>query len=187
MRRSKLWAPQAYFELCYFYLNFVQIQSSTSLMTRNHFTKLNPSTWLLITLGACSADATIKDIIGPNPTGTYRYTCDSGADSVGIQDRGGALSVYKNNQVLYTDHPGGNLSLFLTTQEPNVTEPFLRGFALENQTESDLEFYSLSLEVNVESGDLKVGEEKFIRSTPQDAWTLSSSQEVLTATNCRTP
>ncbi len=156
-------------------------------MTKHKLSNYNPSIWLLLALGACSADATFKDVFPPMPTTTYRYKCTSNGGSVGIADRGGALSVYKNDTVQFANHPGGDLSFFLTTQEPSDNDPYLRGFALENQTESDLEFYALSLEMNADTGVLIVGEEKYTRSTPQDPWNLSNIEEILNASGCRTP
>lgn len=156
-------------------------------MKTTHPTTINPYfVLLLFTLGACSVKSSAKGKFEPIPTSVkYRFECQSDQGKVGIRDLGGIFNVYQNDEVLFKNHDGGDLSIFLTSQEPQPGKPDFVGFAIESQTESDLQYYALNLSLNTESGMMKVQEEKYVRATPNDFWELSSSKSLLEANSCK--
>lgn len=156
-------------------------------MKTKHNTTINLLTILLaLGTGACSVKSSVNGKLpSPIPADiSYRYSCESDQGRVGVRDLGGIFSVYQNDEVLFRSHQGQDLSIFLTTQEPSPENPSFVGFAMESQNTNDLEYYSLTLTLDTEAGQLKVQEEKYIRATPNDFWELASTQQVLQASSC---
>ena len=140
----------------------------------------------VLMLGACSVKSTAKSDPFIPQVVKYKYECSAEDGKVGIRDLDGAVNLFKNNEILFNNHRGADLSFFITTQEVTTENPVLMAFAMTSPNETSLEYYTLDLKVDLESGLLVVSEDTYTRTTPTEEWNFITRQQMLVANTCKT-